>query len=332
MDLNLRIRGIYSTALTKFFMDHQINIVDPSEAIAERFDLGLAHEIDETKLIRIKDRRDKQGILIEGSEVLTKQIIELIRKYFKDAVIRRMDQPKESEIEGSNIKGLSALSILLKHVTYQVEFPYESKGILDQLRGDVVPTLKLHHRLKSFISEEVDKLEEKLLDAKGEENFVEEFLQNFLYKDLRNGMVFTIKHVKPEGKEFNLTGKIIDFERKEKRLLLKRIFKEGTYDGLNIPKENGDFGITELKEGSWLLIHSYYSREGELKGKLYNINTPIELYPTCARYIDLHVDVIEYKDGTKKMIDVDELQKAVQKGFISKELATKAIEKAEGVL
>jgi predicted RNA-binding protein associated with RNAse of E/G family len=32
------------------------------------------------------------------------------------------------------------------------------------------------------------------------------------------------------------------------------------------------------------------------------------------------------------MIDVDELQKAVQKGFISKELATKAIEKAEGVL
>jgi hypothetical protein len=36
--MTLKIRGIYATALTKFFVDHGRNIVSPSPVIAGRFD------------------------------------------------------------------------------------------------------------------------------------------------------------------------------------------------------------------------------------------------------------------------------------------------------
>jgi len=38
MEMTLKIRGIYATALTKFFVDHGRNIVSPSPVIAGKFD------------------------------------------------------------------------------------------------------------------------------------------------------------------------------------------------------------------------------------------------------------------------------------------------------
>ncbi len=114
-------------------------------------------------------------------------------------------------------------------------------------------------------------------------------------------------------------------------LTLKRLIKRGgVYDGINERKEEGDYVITEAKEESWILKHSYFSKSGELKGELYNINTPIEFYPDKIRYIDLEVDVAN--KSFAKIIDVEKLEKALEEGFISKKLAEKALKIAEELI
>ena len=82
-------------------------------------------------------------------------------------------------------------------------------------------------------------------------------------------------------------------------MLVKRSFSQGRYDGLNLPIEEGDYGITEVREGSWCVKHSYYSKGGRLRGDYCNINTPLELYPDGARYLE--VDVVR-KVGEKPVI------------------------------
>ena len=51
-------------------------------------------------------------------------------------------------------------------------------------------------------------------------------------------------------------------------MVFHRSFSEGRYDGLDLPIERGDYGLTEVKEGSWIVKHSYYSMEKELKGDI----------------------------------------------------------------
>ncbi|MDW8103257.1 MAG: DUF402 domain-containing protein [Anaerolineae bacterium] len=92
----------------------------------------------------------------------------------------------------------------------------------------------------------------------------------------------------------------------------------GQYDGLNLPKEEGDYALTEVKEGSRILKHTYFGREGNLKGEFFNINTPVELYPGFIRYVDLEVDVVRWPDGQVRVVDEEELQKVVSRGCLMK--------------
>lgn len=59
----LRIRGIYSTALTDIFLERGFAIVPPSVAISQRFAIVPAPGEEH---VTIYDRRDKQGIVLEG--------------------------------------------------------------------------------------------------------------------------------------------------------------------------------------------------------------------------------------------------------------------------
>ena len=68
-----------------------------------------------------------------------------------------------------------------------------------------------------------------------------------------------------------------------------------------------------------------------MRGEYWNINTPVEFYPEKIRYVDLHVDVVLKGGGRPEMIDRDQLERLVEKGYIKEELARKALQVAEGL-
>ena len=63
----LRIRGIYSTALTDILLERGFVIVSPSPAISKGF--ALAPVPDEAE-VTLYDRSDKQGIVVEEQRSL----------------------------------------------------------------------------------------------------------------------------------------------------------------------------------------------------------------------------------------------------------------------
>jgi Ribonuclease G/E len=80
-----KIRGIYSTALTKLLLDEGLTIVQPSIEIEERFHLPKCEEQPD---IEIHDKIDYQGIVAIGSSNSIEAICNLLSK-LDDAVIRK---------------------------------------------------------------------------------------------------------------------------------------------------------------------------------------------------------------------------------------------------
>ncbi len=76
----------------------------------------------------------------------------------------------------------------------------------------------------------------------------------------------------------------------------------------------------------------YRDADSSVKGTYVNICTPVELFPARAVYLDLHVDVIRYPDGTTARLDDDELDAAENDGHVSRSLADKARSVADAVL
>jgi predicted RNA-binding protein associated with RNAse of E/G family len=65
------------------------------------------------------------------------------------------------------------------------------------------------------------------------------------------------------------------------------------------------------------------------------LNTPAEVYPKAIRYVDLEVDVCIKPDGTVKILDMEKLEKALEKGFISRklfEIVKEKVKKTTGAL
>jgi predicted RNA-binding protein associated with RNAse of E/G family len=94
----------------------------------------------------------------------------------------------------------------------------------------------------------------------------------------------------------------------------------GFYDGLGVKKEAADKAVSETKIGEWSITTKYFSQNGDWKGTYINLNTPAEVYPKAIRYVDLEVNVCIQPDGTVTVLDVEKLEKALGKGFISKTL------------
>ncbi len=94
----IRIRGIYSTALTKLFLDNNYEIIQPSLEIAERFNLNperyLSPQIDVT------DRPDKQGVIVESLSTLTERFVNILFETLPDVVIRRSRVQKGAIYKG----------------------------------------------------------------------------------------------------------------------------------------------------------------------------------------------------------------------------------------
>jgi len=307
MEVCLKIRGIYATALTRFFIEHDLTIVSPSKAIQERFmDYRRFQDymIDSPDLVEISDLKDQQGILLKGDQAQRNFIVKLIRERFFDVICRET---------GFNLT--------------EIEFPYPAKSALDELRNSVIPTVPNHHRLRLVASEYIDLMERIQLTNHPEKREVVgyDLEKRLIWEQFEKGKQIAIEHLKLDSKVIPLEGEIVKINPSEKRLTLQRRFSGGgKYDGLNLPIERGDYALTELRDGEWFYRHIYYRQDGNLIGEYYNINTPIEFYPDRIRYHDLEIDVIKWPDGKMKITDVKELDRFRESNCISKELADKA--------
>ncbi len=278
-----------------------------SKVISERFNKKTIHDFGE---VSIRDKADKHGIVVLGTVEGAEEVVKILKEILPDVVVRE-----------KSLKGW------LGYGCFNVEFPYLSKKLLDKIRNKVTPTIPNHHKLRIFASSFVDEAEKKLCSSPEMEKELEEMLKMLINFEV--GEEFKIDHVKPDGWILNLKGEITNV-KPTGTLEVKRKFRgKGFYDGLKIPKDEGDYCITKIKEGSWIVKHTYYSSENNLKGEFYNINTPVEFYPGKARYIDLEVDVVKRPGEEPEIIDLEVLEKVSEEGFITEKLTEAAKEIAE---
>jgi len=320
----LKIRGIYTTALTKFLLDSGYEIADPSAEIQERFGLPQTRRLPE---ILIQDREDLQGVHIFGEAEPLIPLVRLLQERLLDAVLLEFKtgegSPEELTGEAPESKDLARA---------RLEFAGASKETLDDIRSSVIPTLTRHHRLRIIHPKKLERAEKELWrspDRKGELE-KEIFLGAILIPMRKSGRV-RLEHIKPLGKPIRPREGVL-LEADERKILIKRFFSQGRYDGLGLPIEEGDYSLTEVQEGAWYVKHAYYSAAGKPKGEYYNINTPVELYPHGARYVDLEVDVIRRGEEEPFIVDRDALAILAKAGRITVGLEKMAGDVAEKLI
>jgi len=317
------VRGIYATALTKLLVDEGFRIARPSLKVASR--LGLKPNLESAEVL-IVDKMDRQGVEVKGEASNVDGIAEYLMRSLPDVVLR---EHYGLALEGSGRR----LRLTTGYLSLEVEFPGASKLFLDDARNLVKPTLIGHHQLKIVDSRRVE-LAEALLDGSEEarRRISREVRGELIYGRLTVGSQVGFEHVKLDGRVLNLRpGRIIYFRDGILKAERRGFKPGGVYDGVGVPREEGDYALTEAREGAWFMKHSYYSLDGKLKFEYYNVGTPVELYPDRVRYIDLEVDVVREAGGKPRIIDLEGLDSMVSEGYISERLASKARETARDI-
>jgi len=124
--VKVRVRGIYSTALSKIFIDEGYIVVQPSKVAEDRFNIGneaefMPYDID------VFDREDKYGVYILASRGFVNDVRRLLHKYLFDAIIN---------VEPYNIRGIYKGRV--EAIDKVREVAYVSIG------NGLIGTLKLH--------------------------------------------------------------------------------------------------------------------------------------------------------------------------------------------
>lgn len=309
-----------------------LKIVGNCAILMQNNRVGVSLKIHDLKrraeLYDLGKRLTSEGWSIIWREKAANQPTEILENEVKgltEKVRILMERAASAEAPSLLVEGLSFMD---------VEFPFFSKKMLDRIRASVAPTLEGHHFYKSCGGTVASAIEmaEKLLDKGQNINAVNEaFTRQVLGEFPENGSRVDVEHVKPSGAVFHLGQAEIECID-DKRLKYSRIMRNnGFYDGLGVKKDAGDKAISETEIGEFFIATSYFASSGELKGKYININTPVEVYPQVIRYVDLEVDVCVLSDGTTKILDMEKLEKNMEKGFISKALFQKVVEKVEEI-
>ena len=309
--MKISIRGIYSTALIKMFQDSGFTIVNPTKSQIERFGITLRNEADAVIMSSMSDRH---CIEIRGLADVIQQLIEFLKKSFEDLMV----------LHESTCEPLGRA---------KVGFPNGLKFKLDKLRAAVAYTVPYHHYcraggegLSSMVSFAEDLVERELVPAEEMSKMFEEQVNQIAP---RLGTMMRIIHIKPDGKRLLLgPGKVI-WRGGGRIRIQRRIMSQGVYDGLGIEKSPGDYAVTEVSKFQPWMKTSYYSISGELKGRYYNISTPISLYPDHVHYFDLEVDVVVKPNSEAEIIDAELLEKAAEEGRIREEMKKRALRIAE---
>lgn len=203
-------------------------------------------------------------------------------------------------------------------------FGRESRFELDDHRATVTATMIGHHRIKAGgdgAGSAVDFAEHLGVDS---DEFPFQAVTDVFGPDV--GDQVTIRHGKPDGRCLTLgRGTVTDRSIEKTRITVDReMSTSGTYDGIGTDREPGDVATTRFAEGRWWYPTVYRADDGRMKGTYVNVATPIEIFPTTVRYVDLHVDVVKQPDGTVNVVDEDELEEAVTADDLTEEIAEKA--------
>jgi probable ribonuclease FAU-1 len=313
MSSTVKIRGIYATALTKLMLDAGYTVADPSVKTRKLFALEEAHSAYD---ILIQERSDLQGVDLTGPPERLTQCLTFLQERLLDAILLQF-APAEEET------GL---------VRASVEFPGSSKQILDEVRQRVMPTINRHHRFRIITSQVLEEAERTLQKYPERRKPLEDelFREEILIPLKAEGLV-RLEHIRPSGRPMRPREGVL-LKADENGFVFRRSFSKGRYDGLDVPIQEGDYGLTEIQEGAWFVKHSYYTKEDRHIGDYFNINTPVELYPYGARYLDLEVDVVSRAGEQSILIDREKLALLCRNGCISKELEKKALAVAEDIL
>jgi len=213
-------------------------------------------------------------------------------------------------------------------------FGRESRFQLDDWRRTKAATMVGHHRTKAATrsaSTAVDFVE-NVCDDVGDSEDAFPFEAVTGQFGPREGDRLPIGHGKPDGRRIELgTGEVTSKTANGEVVVEREMSPGGTYDALGVKRQAGDVAVTKFKEGRWWYPTVYHGEEGEKRGTYVNICTPVEIFPDEVRYVDLHVDVIKHADGTVERVDDDELDEAVEAGYLSEKLAEKARDVASAV-
>ncbi|WP_436929240.1 DUF402 domain-containing protein [Halosimplex halobium] len=212
--------------------------------------------------------------------------------------------------------------------TVWVWFGRESRFGLDEHRRDVTATMPGHHRTKAATnaaSAAVDFVEAVCPDAGtgGEADFPFDAVTRQFGP--MEGDSVRIDHGKPDGRMFSLgSGEVTRRDADGTVVVEREMSGRGTYDALGVEQQAGDVAVTKLTEGKWWYPTVYRGDDGEKRGTYVNVCTPVEVFPSAVRYVDLHVDVVKHADGRVERVDDDELDAAVDAGHVPEALAEKA--------
>ena len=304
VNTELRIDGEYASLIPGGKVILSRHIKDP-ERKAELLSLGMMYK-DKVSPFGIKWRSSAQ---YASMEKLIEEIERLMERF--QEIRNRIASAKPYEIiqEGECIA-----EILLGGLC---------KEKFDDIRNNVTPTIKGHHSLKMFTKKTtiIDYTEHILSYVIHERENVSKALLDYLISK-RSRII--INHVKPNGELIKIGPcEIINYDSDEKSLVLYRKLKPGgVLDGLELPKEEGDYVITYARLGNWYLVHTYFNKDKKLKGVYVNINTPIEFTKTGIYYIDMIIDVI-IRNNEVKVIDQDQFEELTKQCIISDKLKFK---------
>ncbi|MBS7636111.1 DUF402 domain-containing protein [Candidatus Bathyarchaeota archaeon] len=251
------------------------------------------------------------------------------KTFLEDEVAKLCEKAKALERSASSVE---APALIVEGLHFMdVEFPSLSKAKLDTLRASVSPTIDGHHFYKSCGGKVSAALEmaEKLLEKGQNKSEVEKLLKEHVRTEFpEEGSTVDVEHVKFSGAVFHLGQAKIDTINSQELKYIRTIKADGFYDGLGVAKEADDKAVSQTKLGEWYIITNYFSKNGRWKGAYININTPVEVYPNAVRYVDLEVDVCIRSNGDTKVVDMEKLEKALEKGIVSEAL----FEKVKGVV
>ncbi|MBN2156118.1 MAG: ribonuclease E/G [Candidatus Lokiarchaeota archaeon] len=301
---------------------------------------------------KIKDKTERTRLKKVIDEITAKDFGILIRTVAQYAdeleILKQIQQLREKYIEIESLinqSGSQIGEIYSDAVSLNYLFPNTTKYKFDQIRDSILPTLPLHHEIKATTNVgdrshlKTLLLIEEILEETGGNGFTESIQNKFLSYYSSNlyvpRQILNIHHYKINGRILHLqSGQIkkIDRLRNPNRLqviLRRHVKSQGLYDGLEIPIEEGDYAIGIYEQESWFSETSYYTKDNELKGKYFNINTPLVFRPDGIHYFDLEIDVIEPLNRKRIVIDAELLEKAAERGIISPYLYSKALETAE---
>jgi Ribonuclease G/E len=305
---------------------------------------------------KIKDQESRRNLLTLGRKIrehtenwglLWRTAAEkLTEKELRDEVDDLLDTAQQilnkyTEFESADIlfEGTSNADI---------EFPLEVKDALDKTRAKIKPTLTRHHFYKSAGYASLVDLAEMIIEDRPEERrYVTSKLEKIISRDLpRIDDSINIEHVKLDGRNIVLArGRVVEVN--SKGFTIRRQFRhtnrklklnQDTYESVDVVGSEGDYAMTQVVPGALKLVTNYYSRDGFLKGAYVNVNTGVEVYPSTGnspgriRYVDLEIDIVKAPiNDTPRIIDQHLLKRAVQRGFITEEMADQSRSRAQAI-